>query len=167
MPSSFSTLPSQHNNPFQGNMQNQAWQRGITIQGIKRNIFLSGYLSFSVYDGHHEMLESNEWQCRNYILRLLIWAVKWQHKVCLLSSDQCRMCVFLKHMVYAVSVWQKHLCLKYSLTVPCHLAKQCGLFRTNLLWLTTERCMCVSEPLPMNRQRDHLGTWHLHIFEQS
>lgn len=34
-------------------------------------------------------------------------------------------CVFLKHMVYAVSVWQKHLCLKYSLTVPCHLAKQC------------------------------------------
>ena len=76
-------------------------------------------------------------------------------------------CVFLKHMVYAVSVWQKHLCLKYSLTVPCHLAKQCGLFRTNLLWLTTERCMCVSEPLPMNRQKDHLGTWHLHIFEQS
>ena len=53
-------------------------------------------------------------------------------------------CVFLKHMVYAVSVWQKHLCLKYSLTVPCHLAKQCGLFRTNLLWLTTESCMCVS-----------------------
>lgn len=88
-----------------------------------------------------------------------------QHKVCILSSDQCRMCVFLKHMVYAVSVWQKHLCLKYSLTVPCHLAKQCGLFRTNLLWLTTERCMCVSEPLPMNRQKDHLGTWHLHIFE--
>lgn len=76
-------------------------------------------------------------------------------------------CVFLKHMVYAVSVWQKHLCLKYSLTVPCHLAKQCGLFRTNLLWLTTESCMCVSEPLPMNRQKDHLGTWHLHIFEQS
>lgn len=76
-------------------------------------------------------------------------------------------CVFLKHMVYAVSVWQKHLCLKYSLTVPCHLAKQCGLFRTNLLWLTTERCMCVSKPLPMNRQKDHLGTWHLHIFEQS
>ena len=75
--------------------------------------------------------------------------------------------VFLKHMVYAVSVWQKHLCLKYSLTVPCHLAKQCGLFRTNLLWLTTESCMCVSEPLPMNRQKDHLGTWHLHIFEQS
>lgn len=54
-------------------------------------------------------------------------------------------CVFLKHMVYAGSVWQKHLCLKYSLTVPRHLAKQCGLFRTNLLWLTKkDACVFLS-----------------------
>lgn len=92
----------------------------------------------------HEILESIESPCRNWKVGLLICTVKWQHQVPILSS--VNVCVFLKHMVCAVSVWQKHLCLKYSLTVPCHLAKQCGLFRTNLLWLTTERCMCVSEP---------------------
>lgn len=125
-------------------MQNQAWQRDITMQEVRRiicpSIYPSIYLSLSIIF----MIGMK------YLSQLKVSAgntLPWAYTTGLIDLS-CKMttqglysvlrsmthvCVFLKHMVYAVSVWQKHLCLKYCLTVPCHLAKQCGLFRTNLL----------------------------------
>ena len=95
----------------------------------KLSVLLSA-VSFRLYifDDYHEVLE--------FCVRTTMqgcWSEPRNDNTRSMFCPQINVCVFLKHMVYAVSVWQKHLCLKYSLTVPCHLAKQCGLFRTNLL----------------------------------
>lgn len=74
------------------------------------SIYLLIFFSTYLFDDYHEIFEPIEGQCRKYNLGLLIWAVKWHHKVHILSSDPCCMRVCSWSTWYMLCLSGRNIC---------------------------------------------------------